>query len=78
MPHKRIILGLFLVIVPPVAALVLASLSVSVDRHALKADGPAPAIWDVLFPIAFISCFFLVPIGIYVIFRALADGRGRS
>ena len=74
---KRIFLGVFLVLVPPVATLSFAALSVGVSRHT---DGtvPAPAIWDALFPFAFISCFFSVPIGVYVIFRAVHDGRGNG
>ncbi len=68
--HRFLFLGVFLVIVPPVAAVAMAALSVGLTRHD-DATKTMPAIYDALFPIFFLASFFSVPIGIYLIIRAL-------
>jgi hypothetical protein len=67
--HQRIFLGVFLILVPPVAAAVFAALSVGVSKH--QTDVQSPSLYDALFPLFFLASFFTVPIGIYIIYRAL-------
>lgn len=68
--HRTAFLGVFLIIGPPVAALALAALAVDLTRHdeGLK---PTPALYDALFPVFFIASFLSVPIGIWLLFKAI-------
>ena len=69
--HRHVFIGVFLIITPP--ALALLSASMSIDQERLVSDGridPAPY-WNVLFPLALVACFLCIPLGAYVIFKAL-------
>ena len=63
-------LGLGLLLVPPVATLVLAALSVGLTRHDRANVPPPPPVYDVLFPLAVVATFVCVPLGVYNLYRA--------
>lgn len=66
---RQVFLGVFLIIVPPV--LVLASGALSVEEGKVGTD--ANPLWDVMFPIGLLACFLCIPLGAYLIFRAIKN-----
>jgi hypothetical protein len=72
---KRVFLGVFLIIVPPMLALLSAAMSVSTERHVREGRIESAPYWTVLFPLALVATFVCIPLGIFVIFKALQDKR---
>jgi hypothetical protein len=69
---RQIFLGVFLIIVPPVLVLASGALSVAEGDAVRRSGESANPLWDVLFPIGLIASFLCIPLGAYVIYRAIA------